>query len=104
MNHFDKADANSLKRVDMTDWIDIELNEGEEELVSQSMPLPTCDWCGEPRGKGYMMLDHERCDALCTYCWGQSASYQTLREQGLSRSEVLVRLGKHNSAPASTNV
>jgi hypothetical protein len=76
-----------IGRLDMSDLVEFE--EGTTDL-----PSPTCDWCGEPRGKEYMVLEQEKCDAVCTLCWGQSASYLTLREQGLSREEALARLGK----------
>lgn len=89
MNHSETDTNVRIGRLDMSDWVDLEADD-EEQLAS----LPVCDWCGEPRGKEYMVLDQDQCDALCTHCWGQAATYQTLREQGLSRTAILEGMGK----------
>ena len=90
------AAAGRSGRLDMSGLTGTELSdqEGDDEVEGQAWTVQeACDWCGQPRGSGYVVVAQERCDGVCPICWGRSPDYLELRGEGLAHEAALDRLG-----------
>lgn len=76
-------DAGGFARLDTSDLL------SEEEALARESDL--CDWClTEPIGANdYRVVADNRHFSVCPLCWGRSAEYVALRQDGLEHKTAL---------------
>jgi hypothetical protein len=80
-----RLDMSGLTRAELYDEVD-------DDAAGLGEMRDACDWCGQPRGSGYVVAAPDRCDALCPICWGRSPAYLEWRGEGLTHDAALNRL------------